>query len=176
MGNDQSAINRRQYLTFSLADDEYAVAVLSVKEIIEYGVVTKVPTTPHYVRGVINLRGSVVPVVDLAVRFGLPESAVSRRTCIVIVETTLRGERVVMGVVADSVSQVIEYSPEDIEVPPAFGTRVRLEYLMGMAKMGAKFVLVLNMDAVFSQDELASSVGTRALVQSGGVAEDAPSP
>lgn len=174
--NDEAAINRRQYLTFFLGQDEYAVAVLSVKEIIEYGVVTKVPTTPLYIRGVINLRGSVVPVIDLGVRFGLPESAVSRRTCIVIVETTLLGERVVMGVVADSVSQVIEFSPEDIEVPPAFGTRVRLEYLTGMAKMGAKFVLILNMDAVLSQEELGMTVGARMPLPSGAMAEGASAP
>ncbi len=173
MGNDETAINRRQYLTFYLGQDEYAVAVLSVKEIIEYGVVTKVPTTPPYIRGVINLRGSVVPVIDLAVKFGLAESAVSRRTCIVIVETTLRGERVVMGVVADAVSQVIEFSPEDIELPPAFGTHVRLEYLTGMAKIGAKFVLILNVDAVLTRDELGITVGARPPIQSG-AAEGAP--
>lgn len=174
MSTDQSAVNRRQYLTFFLGADEYAVAVLSVKEIIEYGVVTRVPTTPPYIRGVINLRGSVVPVVDLAVRFGLPEMGVSRRTCIVIVETTLLGERVVMGVVADSVSQVIEFAPDDIEVPPAFGTRVRLEYLTGMAKMGQKFVLVLNMDAVLSEHELIMTVGARSSMQPGAQAEAAP--
>jgi purine-binding chemotaxis protein CheW len=174
MGNDQAAINRRQYLTFYLGQDEFAVAVLSVKEIIEYGVVTRVPTTPAYIRGVINLRGSVVPVIDLSVKFRLEESAVSRRTCIVIVETTLNGERVVMGVVADAVSQVIEFSPDDIEVPPAFGTRVRLEYLTGMAKMGARFVLILNMDAVLSDDELSVSVAARAPHQPGAAAEGAP--
>ena len=175
MGKDEAAVNRKQYLTFYLGQDEYAVAVLSVKEIIEYGVVTKVPTTPAYIRGVINLRGSVVPVVDLSIRFGLPASAVSRRTCIVIVETMLLGERVVMGVVADAVSQVIEFSPEDIEVPPVFGTQVRLEYLMGMAKMGAKFVLILNMDAVLSEDELSVTVASRAVVQPG-PAEGASAP
>jgi purine-binding chemotaxis protein CheW len=174
MGNDQAAINRRQYLTFYLGQDEYAVAVLSVKEIIEYGVVTRVPTTPSYIRGVINLRGSVVPVIDLAVRFGLPESAVSRRTCIVIVETMLLGERVVMGVVADSVSQVIEFSPDDIEAPPVFGTQVRLEYLTGMAKVGAKFVLILNMDAVLSQHELGMTMATRAPLQASPPVEGAP--
>lgn len=173
MVSDENSVNRRQYLTFYLGDDEYAVAVLSVKEIIEYGVVTKVPTTPSYIRGVINLRGSVVPVVDLSVRFGLPETAVSRRTCIVIVETTVLGERVVMGVVADAVSQVIEFAPDDIETPPAFGTRVRLEYLKGMAKMGARFVLILNMDSVLSEHELVATVAARAPLV-GAHAEGAP--
>jgi purine-binding chemotaxis protein CheW len=156
MEND--APNQRQYLTFFLAEEQYAVGVLSVKEIIEYGIVTRVPTTPPYIRGVINLRGSVVPVVDLAVKFGLPALPVSRRTCIVIMETTLLGERVVMGVVADAVSQVIQFSPQDIEPSPAFGTSVRLEYLEGMAKLGTKFVLILNMDHVFAADDPVASI------------------
>jgi purine-binding chemotaxis protein CheW len=154
MASHETPLNQRQYLTFFLADEQYAVGVLRVKEIIEYGVVTRVPTTPPYIRGVINLRGSVVPVVDLSVKFGLQECPVSRRTCIIIMETTLRGERATMGVVADSVSQVIQFAEADIEPPPAFGTRVRMEYLEGMAKMGSKFVLILNMDDVFAADEI----------------------
>ena len=150
---ETDAPHQRQYLTFFLADEQYAVGVLSIKEIIEYGIVTKVPTTPPYVRGVINLRGSVVPVIDLAVKFGLPAMPVSRRTCIVIMDATLMGERVVMGIVADAVSQVIEFSPQDIEPAPAFGTSVRLEHLEGMAKFGTKFVLILNMDHVFGADD-----------------------
>jgi purine-binding chemotaxis protein CheW len=159
MENDTA--NQRQYLTFFLSDEQYAVGVLSVKEIIEYGIVTKVPTSPPYIRGVINLRGSVVPVVDLAVKFGLPACPVSRRTCIIIIETTILGERAVMGVVADAVSQVIQFSPQDIEPAPAFGTSVRLEYLEGMAKLGTKFVLILNMDHVFTADDPVTSMGGR---------------
>jgi purine-binding chemotaxis protein CheW len=152
MQNDDKAASRRQYLTFLLASEEYAVDVLSVKEIIEYGDVTTVPGTPVHVRGVINLRGSVVPVVDLAVKLGREESPLSRRSCIVIVETGLEGERVVTGVVADAVNQVIEFSPDDIEPAPAFGTGVRLHYLDGIAKTGGSFVLVLNMDSVLSDE------------------------
>jgi len=157
MENDAS--NQRQYLTFFLADQQYAVGVLSVKEIIEYGIVTKVPTTPPYVRGVINLRGSVVPVLDLAVKFGLPPMPVGRRTCVVIMETTMLGEKVVMGIVADAVSQVIQFSAQDIEPAPPFGTNVRLEYLEGMAKLGTKFVLILNMDQVFTAEDPVVSLG-----------------
>jgi purine-binding chemotaxis protein CheW len=157
MENDAS--NQRQYLTFFLADQQYAVGVLSVKEIIEYGIVTKVPTTPPYVRGVINLRGSVVAVLDLAVKFGLPPMPVGRRTCVVIMETTMLGEKVVMGIVADAVSQVIQFSAQDIEPAPPFGTNVRLEYLEGMAKLGSKFVLILNMDQVFTAEDPAVSLG-----------------
>jgi purine-binding chemotaxis protein CheW len=161
MQNDDKAASRRQYLTFLLASEEYAVDVLSVKEIIEYGEVTKVPGTPFHVRGVINLRGSVVPVVDLAVKLGREESPLSRRSCIVIVETGVQGERVVTGVVADAVNQVIEFSPDDIEPAPAFGTGVRLHYLDGIAKTGASFVLVLNMDSVLSDDAHAAAAVPR---------------
>jgi purine-binding chemotaxis protein CheW len=156
MASHETPLNQRQYLTFFLADEQYAVGVLSVKEIIEYGVVTRVPTTPPYIRGVINLRGSVVPVVDLSVRFGLQECPVSRRTCIIIMETSLRGERATMGVVADSVSQVIQFAEADIEPPPAFGTRVR----------------ILNMDEVFAADEiLMPATGTPVPMPSTGAAE-----
>src|SRR5215470_5920709 len=124
MDSHDTLLNQRQYLTFFLGNDQYAVGVLSVKEIIEYGIVTRVPTTPPYIRGVINLRGSVVPVVDLAVKFGAEPCPLSRRTCIIIMETMLRGERATMGVVADSVSQVIQFAEHDIEPAPAFGSRV----------------------------------------------------
>jgi purine-binding chemotaxis protein CheW len=110
---------------------------------------------------VINLRGSVVPVVDLALKFGLPESAVTKRTCIVIVEVDLDGERTVMGVMVDSVSQVIDLSPEDVEPPPAFGNRVHVDYLLGMGKADKKFILILDIDRVLSVNELraAASAG-----------------
>lgn len=143
-----------QYLGFYLAGEEYGVDVLRAREILEYETVTKVPTTPPSIRGVINLRGSVVPVVDLAVRFGLPESAVTRRTCIVVIEVELAGERTVMGLLADSVSQVIDLPAGEIEPPPPFGTRMRVECLLGMGKTGKKFLLLLDVDAVLSTDEV----------------------
>jgi purine-binding chemotaxis protein CheW len=145
---------QQQYLTFFLADEEYAINIQRVKEIIEYTPVTKVPKVPEWIRGVINLRGSVVPVVDLAVRFGLQERPVTKTTCIVIVEVEQDSERTVMGVFADAVNQVIDLAPNDIEEPPAFGTRVRLEYLFGMGKLGKKFALILNIDSVLSTAEL----------------------
>jgi len=143
-----------QYLTFFIAGEEYAIGILRVKEIIEYDTITRVPTTPACIRGVMNLRGSVVPVVDLAVKFGLPESPVTTRTCVVIVEVSLEGEAAVMGVVADTVSQVIDLGSSDIEVPPVFGTRVRVDCLIGMGKAGKKFVLILDIDRVLSTNEL----------------------
>jgi len=143
-----------QCLTFHVAGEEYAIGILRVKEIIEYGTLTKVPTTPPAIRGVINLRGSVVPVVDLAVKFGLPETPITKRTCIIVVEVDLDGERTVMGLVAEGVSQVMDLRPQDIEAPPAFGTAVRVNYLRGLGKIGKKFVLILDIDRVLSTTEL----------------------
>jgi purine-binding chemotaxis protein CheW len=151
---EQEEAVQQQYLTFFLADEEYAVGIHRVKEIIEYTAITKVPKVPLWIRGVINLRGNVVPVVDLAVRFGLEERPVTKTTCIVIVEMDQDSERTVMGVIADAVNQVIDLAPKDIEEPPAFGTRVRLEYLFGMGKLGKKFALILNLDTVLSAAEL----------------------
>lgn len=156
MASDETG--RRQYLTFILANEEYAVDVLSVKEIIEFGEVTGVPGTPAHVRGVINLRGSVVPVVDLAIKLGREPSPLSRRSCIVIVETGSSAERAVTGVVADAVNQVIEFAPGDIEPPPVFGTGVRLQYLDGIAKTSGSFVLVLNMGNLLSESAQALGV------------------
>jgi purine-binding chemotaxis protein CheW len=146
----------RQFLSFQLAGEEYAVGILKVREIIEYGPVTRVPTTPAWIRGVINLRGGVVPVIDLAVRFGLPAGEVTPRTCIVIVEVELGSEKTCMGIVSDSVSQVMELRPQDIEPPPALGTRLRIEYLLGMARSERRFVLLLDIDKILSSDELSS--------------------
>lgn len=156
---EQEALAQQQYLTFFLAEEEYAVSIHKVKEIIEYSSITKVPKVPRWIRGVINLRGNVVPVVDLAVRFGLNERPLTKTTCIVIVEVQLDAETTVMGVIADAVNQVIDLNPGDIEEPPAFGTRVRLEYLAGMGKLGKKFALILNIDRVLSATELLAVAG-----------------
>jgi purine-binding chemotaxis protein CheW len=154
MESTVQSVDQGQYLTFRIAGEEYAIGILRVKEILQYEAVTRVPRTPPWIRGVINLRGSVVPVVDLAVKFGLPESAVSGTTCIVIVEVALDGEQAVMGVMADSVSQVVDLAAADIEPPPAFGTRVRVDFLPGMGKVGKGFVLILDIDKVLSSEEV----------------------
>jgi purine-binding chemotaxis protein CheW len=151
---EKEEVIQQQYLTFFLADEEYAINIQRVKEIIEYTTVTKVPKVPEWIRGVINLRGNVVPVVDRTVRFGHEERPVTKTTCIVIVEVEQDSERTVMGVIADAVDQVIDLAPKDIEEPPAFGTRMRLEYLFGMGKLGKKFALILNIDSVLSNTEL----------------------
>jgi purine-binding chemotaxis protein CheW len=156
---EQEAAVQLQYLTFFLAEEEYAVNIQKVKEIIEYSSVTKVPKVPRWIRGVINLRGNVVPVVDLAVRFGQEDRPTTKTTCIVIVEVQQESENTVMGVIADAVNQVIGLNPDDIEQPPAFGTRIRLEYLAGMGKLGKKFTLILNIDHVLSAAELLTVAG-----------------
>lgn len=151
----QTDSSRFQYLGFRVAEEEYGVPILRVKEILEFDTVTKVPTTPPSIRGVINLRGSVVPVVDLAVKLGLPESRVTKRSCIVIVEAALNGDTAVMGLMADSVSQVLDLAASEIQPPPPFGTKVHVDYLTGMGRAGKKFVLLLDIDRVLSAAELA---------------------
>jgi len=145
---------QEQYLTFLLAGEEYAISILKVKEIIEYDTVTVVPKTPKWIRGVINLRGSVVPVVDLAVKFGLEERPVTKTSCIVIVDGQLENQNTTMGIVADAVSQVMDLAANDIREVPEFGTRVQVNYLLGMAQLGKKFALLLDVDKVLSTDEL----------------------
>jgi purine-binding chemotaxis protein CheW len=145
-----------QYLTFQVADAEYGVGILKVREIIEYDTVTRVPHAPVAVRGVLNLRGAVVPVVDLAVKFGLPASIVTKRSCVIVVECELDGELTVMGVLTDAVSQVIDLAPTDMEPAPAFGARVRVEFLQGMGKLGGRFVLLLDLDRLLSTQEAAA--------------------
>jgi purine-binding chemotaxis protein CheW len=151
-------MNNDQYLTFFIRREEYAVSILRVREIIEYEIVTRVPTTPVHVRGVINLRGAVLPVVDLAAKFGHPESEPSRTTCIVVVETQLRGQTIVVGVVADAVSEVVALPGEQIEPPPAFGTNVHVDFLVGMGKLEGRLVLVLDIDRILSPVELQETI------------------
>jgi purine-binding chemotaxis protein CheW len=151
---EQPAVSVVQYLTFFTAGEEYAVNIGKVKEIVKYEAVTTVPNTPAWIRGVTNLRGTVVPVVDLAVKFGLAGSGISKFSCIIITEVLFQGEKLTMGVLADSVSQVIELSDGDIEETPPFGTRVKIEYLLGMGPLGKKFCLILDIDKVLSADEI----------------------
>ena len=157
----KEALEQQQYLTFLLADEEFAISILKVKEIIEYDTVTKVPKTPKWIRGVINLRGGVVPVIDLAVKFGLEERPVTKTTCIIIVEGQFEDESTTVGVVADAVSQVMELTTEKIQQVPEFGTRVKVDYLLGMAQLGKKFALLLDVDKVLSTDELLDELAAR---------------
>jgi len=147
-----------QYLTFFIRDEEYGVEILRVKEILEYEHVTRVPTTPAHVRGVLNLRGSVLPVVDLAAKFGHEETAPTRTTCIVVVETRPQGELLTLGIVATAVSQVVDIAANDIEPPPSFGTSVRVDFLTGMGKLDGRLVLLLDIDRVLSPVEIQQTI------------------
>lgn len=144
----------RQYLTFTLGGEMFAVETLSVKEIIEYGQITAVPMMPPSIRGVINLRGAVVPVIDLKARFGAPATEVTRRTCIVIIELGAEDEHQVIGIVVDTVSEVLEIPLSEIEPPPSFGARIRADFISGMGKIAGHFVILLDMGRVLSVDEL----------------------
>lgn len=143
-----------QYLTCRIADEDYGIGILEAREILEYETLTKVPNAPRFIRGVINLRGSVVPVVDLAVKFGQEARPLTKRTCILIVETSAEDGRGVVGLVVDAVSQVIELTPDQIEPPPSFGTRAREEHLRGLGRSGNRFVLLLALDRVLQETEL----------------------
>jgi purine-binding chemotaxis protein CheW len=147
-------LESHQYLMFMVADEMYAIGILNIKEIIEYANVTSVPMMPVYIRGVINLRGSVVPVIDLGSRFGHSESEVSKRTCIVILEMGTDDERHDIGIVVDSVSEVLDVADLDIEQAPPFGVRIRTDFITGMAEIGGRFVVVLNVERVLAVDEM----------------------
>ena len=144
-----------QYLTFLLGGEMFAIPILNIKEIIEYGHLTTVPMMPAFIRGVINLRGSVVPVVDLAVRFGRKAGDVTRRTCIVIIEIESGDEKQDVGVVVDTVNEVLEIPAAEIEQTPSFGAKIRADFIRGMGKIDGKFVIILAVNHVLSIDEMA---------------------
>ena len=148
----------QQYRTFCIRGEEYAVGILRVREILEYETVTRVPTTPSHVRGVVNLRGAVMPVIDLAAKFGHGESVPARTTCIVVVETRMRDELLTVGIMADAVSEVVDIAAEAIEPPPPFGTHVRIDFLVGMGKLEGRLVLVLDIDSILSPVEIEQTI------------------
>jgi len=139
-----------QYLTFFIRGEEYAVGILRVKEIIEYDTVTRVPTTPAHVRGVLNLRGTVLPVIDLAAKFGHGDTEATRTTCVIVAETKLDDAMLVVGLLADAVSTVVDIPADAIEPPPSFGTNVRVDFLTGMGKLEGRLVLILDLDRILS--------------------------
>jgi purine-binding chemotaxis protein CheW len=143
-----------QYLTFKLSDEMFAIGILNIKEILEYGNLTTVPMMPAFVRGVINLRGAVVPVIDLIARFSSNRSEVTKRTCIVIIEVATEDDCHVIGVMVDAVSAVLEIPANEIEPPPALGAKIRTDFIHGMGKVDGDFVIILNVDNVLSVDEL----------------------
>ena len=150
-----------QYLTFGLAEDVFAIDVVMAKEVLDFADVTRVPQTPAYMLGVINLRGSVVPVVDMRLKFGMEDVAMTRDSCIIVVEVDVDGEPVTVGALADSVQEVMDLAENQIEPPPRIGTKLNTEFIKGMGNLGEKFVIILDINKVFSADDLdfAKSVG-----------------
>jgi len=143
-----------QYMTFKLGDELFAINVAQVREVLEVPQITKVPTAPQYMRGVVNVRGQSIPVVDLRLRFGLPRATETLQTRIIVMELALDGEVAVLGGMADSVHEVIELEPGNINPPPKIAMRWRTEFIQGMGKRGEEFIIILDFNSVFSTDEM----------------------
>jgi purine-binding chemotaxis protein CheW len=143
-----------KYLTFCLAEEEYGIGILKVREIIGMIPITSVPQTPHFVKGVINLRGKVIPIIDLRLKFGMPEKEYSDRTSIIVVEIRSNSGKVHIGIVVDHVSEVVPFKETDIENTPTFGTRLDTQYILGMAKVESGVKILLDIDRVLNADEL----------------------
>ncbi|MGZ5077169.1 MAG: chemotaxis protein CheW [Methylobacter sp.] len=147
---------QQQYLTFMLSGETYAISILRIKEIIQYGQLTEVPRMPDFIRGVINLRGAVVPVIDLSARFGKPQTQIGRRNCIIIIEVAIGEETQSVGVMVDAVNAVLEIPANEIEAAPSFGTNIRADFIAGMGKINGKFVIILNIQHVLSMEDMAA--------------------
>jgi len=143
-----------QFLTFKLGEEVFALDITKVREVLDFTTVTKVPRTPEFMRGVINLRGSVVPVVDLRLKFGMSRTENTVNTCVIITEVAVDGERMVLGALADSVQEVLDLEAGSIAPAPRIGTKLRTEFISGMGKRGDRFIILLDIDKVFSTDEL----------------------
>jgi purine-binding chemotaxis protein CheW len=165
---ETNAASVRQYLSFVVGGTDFGVPILKVKEILQYEGVTRVPGTPGSIRGVINVRGAVVPVVDLGVKFGRGEVPETKRTCVLVVETKTKDETLTLGVIADAVSEVVDLANDDVEPPPAFGTGVKLDHITGMGKVGKGFVILLDIDRVLTASEADLAAATAAAAEAAG--------
>lgn len=148
------AIKEGKYLTFSLAGEEYGIGILKVREIVGMINITRIPQTPLFIKGVVNLRGKVIPVVDLRLKFGMDAMDYTDRTCIIVVEITGTGKKIPMGLVVDSVSEVLNIHQSDIEETPNFGTKIETDYILGMAKINGSVKILLDIDRVMSGTEI----------------------
>lgn len=153
--SETGSMESNQYLTFKLEDEVFGLAVGKVREVLDFTTVTRVPQTPAYMRGVINLRGSVVPVIDLNLKFGMKKTEKTVNTCIIVTEIEMDGEVTVLGSLADSVQEVVELEPDQIEPAPQIGTKLNTEFIKGMGKKDEVFIILLDIDRVFSYEELA---------------------
>lgn len=154
-GEFRSADHAGKYLTFELAHEEYGVPVLKVREIVRMTDITPVPRMPRHVRGVINLRGKVIPVIDLRLKLGFPQQDYTERTCIVIVEVSLTSGRVLMGMVVDRVADVLNITSEDVDPTPEFGERVQTDYMRGVARVKGRVKILIDLDRVLGADSVA---------------------
>ncbi len=154
--NDTAILERRseKYLSFYVGAEEFAIGVLSVREIMGMQDITSVPHTPSFVQGIINLRGKVVPVVDLRLKFGMPSTERTQRTCIIVVDVAREGSRMLMGVIVDSVSEVLNVAVSEIEDTPDFGEGVTIPYLLGIAKSKGKVKILLDIEKVLNAGEI----------------------
>lgn len=159
----QEAVQSRQFLTFVLGDEMFAMPIGEIREIIEFCSLTEVPLMPNFLRGVINLRGAVVPVIDLSVRFGRAQTPIAKRTCIVIMEVVQDEQIMLFGVMVDAVRAVLTVENDKVEPPLSFGTRLRADFIEGMINIKDRFVVVLDVGAVLSVDELSTLMGMAAL-------------
>lgn len=153
---DEKVIDVSEHLTFTLGKEVFALDITSVREVLELTPITKIPRTPDFMRGVINLRGHAVPVMDMRLKFGMPMAQVTVDTCIIIVEVEFEAERIVMGGLVDSVREVFEIPPEAMEATPRMGTSINVDYIKGIGKQDGEFIIVLDIDRLFSAKELAA--------------------
>ena len=154
--NEKTNTREGKYLTFTLADEEYGIGILKVKEIIGMITITAVPQTPSHVKGVINLRGKVIPVIDLRLKFNLPAMEYTERTCIIVMEISKDDGHILIGILVDSVSEVLNIKGGDIEDTPNFGTRLNTDFILGMAKAAGKIKILLDIDRVMNEDDVAA--------------------
>jgi purine-binding chemotaxis protein CheW len=155
--SEDSFNETNQYLTFKLDQESFALSIAKVREVLDFTEITKVPKTPDFMRGVINVRGGVVPVMDLRVKFGMEPTPQTVNTCIIIVEVVIEGEKTILGALADQVEEVLDLDPDQIEPPPRIGTGLRTEFIKGMGKREEQFIIILNIDRVFSSEELTAA-------------------
>jgi purine-binding chemotaxis protein CheW len=160
--NESAITEARQYLTFRLGRESFALDVAKVREVLDLTTITAVPRTPEFMSGVINLRGTVVPVVDLRLCFGMAKTESTRNTCIVVAEVKLDNESTVIGALADSVEEVIDLEPEQIQPAPRIGTRIHTEFIRGMGKRETQFIMMLDIDRGFSAEDMAALRGQEA--------------
>ncbi len=153
MAQDKMA-GEGQYLTFNLSDEVYALEIVRVREVLDYTKITRVPRTPPFMEGVINLRGGVVPVVDLRLKFDMEATEKTVDTCIIIAEVSVDDEQTLIGALADSVKEVIDMEAGQIEPAPRIGTRLDTEFIKGMGKSGEEFIIILDINRIFTVDEL----------------------